>query len=295
MSFLDRHFLDFQGISAQKISSFFLKASKLDFSTPPPTNAHIVGHLFFEPSTRTQLSFNTATLRCGAQPLLFMPENSSLKKGETFLDTLLTVQSMGVSCLVIRHGYRESLRKDIVPYLKVPVINAGEGISGHPTQALLDGMTILQERGKIEGEKIVFIGDIEHSRVAKSNFELLSLMGAKLGICGPREWLPKNSNFDFHHFENLSQGLKWATVCMALRIQKERHDSDFNLDFNQFQLNKNVLKDFDPKGIILHPGPFNREVEITSDVLNDPRCAIWKQVSNGVKVRTALLQEVLGL
>lgn len=289
-----RHFLDFEGLNSQNISSFFSKVDKLDFQQNLKPNNHVVAHLFFEPSTRTQLSFNLATIRCGAQPLNFSFENSSLKKGETFQDTLSTVQAMGISAMVIRHGYPESL-KQLAQNLNISVINAGEGTSGHPTQALLDAYTLLKERGRIEGEKVLFIGDIEHSRVARSNFEILSIMGAKIGICAPKEWLPRSKDYDYTGFESLEEGLKWATAVMTLRIQKERHDIRHDFDIKKYQLNGGILNKIKSDAIIMHPAPFNRDVEITNDVLEDPRCVIWKQVTNGVKVRTVLLKEILKL
>ncbi len=301
MSWKDQHVLDFKGVKPEQIRTFFSKIDSLPKQNLP-VNSHIVAHNFFETSTRTKLSFNTATIRCGAKPLNFSASSSSMLKGETFLDTLLTVQAMGVSAFVIRHGFGESLR-EVSKNLKVPVINGGEGISGHPTQALLDAYTILKERGQLEGERVLFIGDIKHSRVARSNFELLSLMGVKMGICGPESWLPTGDEYEFELFDSLEKGLKWATVCMALRIQKERRldktggnfESELQKFINGYQLSQKSLKHFANDGVILHPGPFNREVEITSDVLNDSRCKIWTQVENGVKVRTALLAEVLGL
>lgn len=295
MSLVDRHFLDFQNITSKKVSDFFSKVNSLNLNQQNEPNGKVVAHLFFESSTRTQLSFNMATIKNGASPLNFTPETSSMKKGETFLDTILTVEAMGVDAFVIRHGFEDSLKNDIIPHLKTPVISAGEGVSGHPTQALLDSFTILKHRGKLEGEHVLFIGDIEYSRVAKSNFELLSLMGAKIGICCPEELMPLSNEFEFEFFERLEDGLKWSSVCMALRFQRERHKGNLTFDFNSYQLNKNNLKKFSAEGIIMHPGPFNRNVEITDDVLKDPRSVIWNQVSNGVKIRTVLLGEVLDL
>lgn len=297
MSWKARHVLDFKDVKADQIRTFFSKVDSLPQQNLP-ANSHLVAHLFFEASTRTQLSFNTATVRCGAQPLNFTANTSSMQKGETFLDTLLTIQAMNVSAMVIRHGFHTSLR-EIANEVSVPIVNAGEGTAGHPTQALLDVYTIFKERGAIEGEKVLFIGDVKHSRVAQSNFELLGLLGVKMGVCGPDNWLPVAKKSGFEYFNNLKEGLQWATVCMGLRIQKERHDQNFEKELKEFtknfQLSKDSLSHFRKDGLILHPGPFNREVEITSEVLNDPRCKIWKQVENGVKIRTALLGEILGL
>lgn len=302
MSWKARHVLDFKGadskpIGAKQIRSFFSKVDSLPQQNLP-SNSHLIAHLFFEPSTRTQLSFNTATIRCGSQPLNFSTSSSSMQKGETFLDTLLTVQAMNVSAMVIRHGFHTSL-SDIASEIKVPMINAGEGTTGHPTQALLDAYTILKERNNIENEKVLFIGDVKHSRVAHSNFELLGILGSKIGVCGPDSWLPVAEKSGFEFFGSLKEGLGWSTVCMGLRVQKERHDKNFEVELKdftkRFQLSRDTLQFFRKDGLILHPGPFNREIEITSEVLNDPRCKIWKQVENGVRVRTALLAEVLGL
>ncbi len=296
MSFLAKSLLELSSLKHDEVKSLFDLALKIElkgWSILPKKNDALISLVFLEPSTRTVSSFEIAALRSGYKVSTLNGDFSSVKKGETLLDTLLTLDSMRPDLFVVRHGNAEKL-SDIVPQLKVPVINAGEGVAGHPTQGLLDAYTIIKERKTIEEQKVLIIGDITHSRVAASNIELLNKLGAQIAVCGPEEWAPSH----FKKFESLKEGLEWATVCMALRIQKERHSSESkNLEVRvqqNFQLNKNSLKNFRSDGLILHPGPFNRDVELTSDVLHDSRCGIWKQTENGVYIRAALMAQILG-
>lgn len=299
MSFYNRHFLDFSKTTKADIyflfdklpSSHLVKAKvqqKSDISKS-------VGLLFLENSTRTKISFELASHDCGYNPVSFDEETSSLKKGESILDTLLTLQAMGVSAFVIRHGSALSL-KELSTQIQIPIINAGEGVSGHPTQALLDAYTILKSQGTIENQKVLIIGDVKNSRVAQSNLELLTLLGAEVSYCGPQELLPENNQ---QRFKTLKEGMEWATVLMALRPQLERHSGDsfakIRNDFvKDYGLNSQNLSSWKKDGVILHPGPYIREQEITSDVLNDSRCRIFDQVQNGRLIRRTLLALILG-
>ncbi len=297
MSFFNRHFLDFSHLTKDDIYFLFNKAE--NFAGPKALEAgslkKSVGLLFLEASTRTICSFELAAQDCGYIPLKFDVESSSLKKGESILDTLLTLKAMDVSAFVVRHGLNISLR-ELSKSISIPMINAGEGVSGHPTQALLDSFTILKNKKQIQGEKVLIIGDVKYSRVAQSNLDLLTMLGAEVAYCGPEALLPNNSQ---KRFKTLEEGMAWASVLMALRPQLERHTGpifeEIKKDFvKKYSLNKDRLSRWKPDGLILHPGPFIREQEITSDVLQDSRCKIWEQVNNGRLIRRALLALILG-
>jgi aspartate carbamoyltransferase catalytic subunit len=287
--------LDTKDLSEEKILSLFdLTAliKKKGWGLVTAKTPKLVSLVFLEPSTRTASSFEAAALKSGHKVMTLNGDSSSTKKGETVLDTLLTLNAMGPDLFVVRHGTSESL-KEIAPQLNTPVINGGEGVSGHPTQGLLDAFTILESRGKIKGEKILVIGDVKHSRVAASGLELLSRLGAETAICTPAQWATQSRTFS-----KLEEGLKWATVCMALRVQKERQEvgPGQEMEFvSKYQLNSETLKSLAADAIIMHPGPFNRGVEITNDVLTDKRCRIWNQVENGTYLRGALMAQIFGV
>lgn len=306
MSLQSRHFINFANFNSNDILFLFDKADKLEpHYKYQNKNACL---LFFENSTRTQISFELAVRDCGAHAVIFNPETSSLKKGETVLDTLLNLQAMGFDLFVIRHGYSNENLNDLSKEIKTPIINAGEGVSGHPSQALLDCYTILRERKKLQGEKVLFIGDIKHSRVVQSNIELMKMLGIQMAFCGPESFLPRGYG-DIRTFEGLEEGMEWATVLISLRTQFERH-ADFNsvLDaythahnkvdresfVKNYSLNFERVKNWKKDGLIMHPGPFNRGIEIQSEILNDPRVCILKQVENGRRIRRALVDSILG-
>lgn len=299
MSFLGKSLLELKSLTNSDIQSVFDWASQIelkgwDIITKNP--ARLIALVFLEPSTRTTMSFEIAALRSGFKITKLNAETSSTKKGETVLDTLLTINAMSPDLFIVRHGTTEKL-SEIALQLSCPLINAGEGVSGHPTQGLLDAYTIIKEKKSLENQKVLIIGDVSHSRVASSHFELLSKLGAEVAICGPTSWYPTSQTHKT--FDSLEAGLKWCTVCMALRIQKERHRTEASEIEDQvvkrFQLNQSTLKYLSGDALIMHPGPFNRGVEITDDVLQDPRSVIWKQVRNGVFVRAALMAQILGV
>lgn len=297
MSLKGKSLLDTQALSNTQIDDLFLLADRIrteGWNIVRTSTPKLISLVFLEPSTRTTSSFEAAALRSGHQVMSLNGSFSSTTKGETLLDTLLTLSAMKPDVLIVRHGTNESL-KNIDRQLNVPVINAGEGVSGHPTQALLDAYTIRQSCGAISDQRILFVGDVKHSRVATSGCELFESLGAQTAVCGPDEW-----STGLKKISSLEEGLRWATVCMTLRIQRERQPdsaktSRAEADFiSKYQLNKESMKWLTKNAIIMHPGPFNRGVEITEDVLSDSRCRIWQQVENGVYVRGALLAQILG-
>lgn len=250
-------------------------------------NGHAV-NLFFEPSTRTSLSFQLAAQRMGLTLLDFEVEQSSVKKGESLIDSLQTLDAMGVKLAIVRHG--DDWPKLIAEAgLKMSVINAGSGIHEHPTQALLDALTIKQHFGSFAGLKVAVVGDVRHSRVARSNVYLLQMLGAKVSFSGPEIFKPLDlSEIPWIDFD---QAVAESDVVMMLRVQHERHETAYAVaDYNKrYGLNAERLKQLAKHALILHPGPVNRGVEITDEVMGDPRCKILQQVTNGVAVRMAVL------
>ena len=299
MSFLGKSFLDTDSLHPEQALFLFDKARKIRDRRAYPSQNKTVALMFFEPSTRTRASFEMAAYRIGCNILNLYPSRSSVVKGETIEDTARNIEALGPDCIVVRH-VGAGMPQQLANRVKIPVINAGDGMRGHPTQALLDAFTIVEDRKKMNGEKILFVGDIMHSRVARSNFTLLKKMGATIGVCSPSTLRPDLlRDQGYQLFTQLEEGLEWATVCMLLRIQTERQNA-FQIpsleEYNsRFGLTVDKLRHFRNDGIILHPGPVNRGVEISSQAMEDPRCRILKQVENGVFVRAELLSEILGV
>ncbi len=292
-----RSVLEVSEFNPEDVHKIFEKAKRLKKAVPKITGPKVLGLLFFEPSTRTRTSFEMACHRLGVRVLNFDVATSSITKGETIEDTALNVEALGASALVLRHPVSGVCHR-LTQHLKIPVINAGDGVREHPTQALLDAFTILTERGQIKGEKVLLVGDIRYSRVARSNLGLLTALGAEVGVCGPATLSPVVDE-KIKHFRKIEDGLAWASVCMLLRMQTERQASfevpSLKEYAQRFGLNTERLSQFSKEGIVMHPGPFNKGVELTADVLSDRRQKILKQVENGVYVRAALLSEVLGV
>ena len=257
---------------------------------------------FFEPSTRTRLSFQMAAHRLGMRTVsLDNVAVSSISKGETLSDTVRNLAAMKPDLLIVRSGENPEL-DETLQELPMPVINAGSGTAEHPTQALLDAYTIQEFRGQLSGERVLITGDVLHSRVANSNLILLSKLGAEVAYCAPEEFIPHRENWrDVKKFTDLREGMKWATVCMCLRIQKERHHLHHSIGLSmaeyreRFRIGTAQLKEFAKDGILLHPGPVIRGIEISSKALQDERCKVLDQVTNGVFMRAALLAGILGL
>jgi aspartate carbamoyltransferase catalytic subunit len=252
-----------------------------------------VANLFFENSTRTRLSFELAEKRLSADVVNFSASSSSVKKGETLLDTVNNILSMKVDMVVMRHA-APGAPAFLARHISANIINAGDGTHEHPTQALLDAFSIREKLGSLQGKKIAIIGDILHSRVALSNIFCLKKMGAEVTVCGPPTLIPKHiAQLGVGVSHNLRQTLKWCDVANVLRIQLERQDIKYFPSLREYALhfgiNKKVLQSIDKEIIIMHPGPINRGVEITSDVADSGQSIILQQVENGVAVRMAVL------
>jgi aspartate carbamoyltransferase catalytic subunit len=252
-----------------------------------------IANLFFENSTRTKLSFELAEKRLSADIVNFSASGSSVKKGETLVDTVNNILSMKVDLVVMRHpnpGAATFLSKKI----GAKVINAGDGTHEHPTQALLDSYSIREKLGSVKGKKVVIVGDILHSRVALSNIYCLQKQGAEVMVCGPLNLIPKNmKDLGVKVSSNLKEALKWCDVANMLRIQLERQNETFFPSLREyamlFGLNKEILNSLSKKIVVMHPGPINRGVEITSDVADSDQSIILQQVENGVAIRMAVI------
>lgn len=252
--------------------------------------------LFFEPSTRTRFSFEAACSRAGYHPLILDGGiGTSIEKGETIEDTIFNIQSMRPLFFVIRCNDLINLAQ-IESELDVPLINAGWGKQGHPTQALLDVLTIFEKYKNVENKNVLFVGDIKHSRVVSSHLELSGKLNYNIAFCAPAEFLPSPLPESVQIFDKLQEALRWADTVIALRVQKERHDNE-NLflleDYREnFGLSVKSLSSLKSTSLIMHPGPVNYGVEIELEILNDPRCMILKQVENGVFLREALIRKI---
>ncbi len=251
-------------------------------------------NLFYENSTRTRISFELAEKRLSADTLNFSASGSSVSKGETLLDTVNNILSMKVDMVVMRHS-ATGAPHFLAKHIPAAIINAGDGINEHPTQALLDAFSIKEKCGTIEGKKIVLIGDIMHSRVALSNIYLLKKAGAEVMVAGPPTLIPKyiKEAFDIQVEYNLKKALQWCDVANVLRIQLERQNQVLFSSLREYSLayglNKKLLDSLNKEIVILHPGPINRGVEIDSDVADSNQSIILQQVENGVAVRMAVL------
>jgi aspartate carbamoyltransferase catalytic subunit len=252
---------------------------------------------FFENSTRTRLSFGTAASRLGADTMNLQAEASSLKKGETLLDTAFNLNAMKPDCLVMRHS-ASGAANFVARHLDIPVINAGDGTHEHPSQGLLDALTIRDRLGSIENLNITILGDILHSRVARSNIQLLGKFGCRFTLCGPSMWVPPElekigpPGAKIRCVYRIEEALEDADVIIGLRVQSERlHEPSLSLDdyILLYQLNALRLRRAKASAIILHPGPINRGVEITPEVADGPQSCVLDQVTNGVAVRMAIL------
>ncbi len=251
-------------------------------------------NLFYENSTRTRISFELAEKRLSADTLNFSASGSSVSKGETLLDTVNNILSMKVDMVVMRHS-ASGAPHFLANHIPVAIVNAGDGINEHPTQALLDAFSIKEKLGKLEGKKIVLVGDILHSRVALSNIYLLTKAGAEVMVAGPPTLIPKyiKEAFDIRVEYNLEKALQWCDVANILRIQLERQNQVLFSSLREYNLaygvSKKMLESLHKEIIILHPGPINRGVEIDSDVADSKQSIILQQVENGVAVRMAVL------
>jgi len=252
-----------------------------------------IANIFFENSTRTKLSFELAQKRLSADVISFSAAQSSVKKGETLIDTVNNILSMKVDMVVMRHsspGAAHFLSQNV----KASIVNAGDGAHEHPTQALLDSYSIREKLGDVAGKKVVIVGDILHSRVALSNIYALQMQGAEVKVCGPKTLIPRYiESLGVTVEPDLRKALNWCDVANMLRVQNERMDVNFFPSTReyaqQYGLDKTLLDSLDKEIIIMHPGPINRGVEITSDVADSNQSVILNQVENGVAIRMAVI------
>ena len=296
---LSKDLLGIRNLSVEEIKLIFDTADKFkEVLNRPikkvPSLRHLtIANVFFENSTRTKLSFELAQKRLSADIINFSSSVSSVKKGESLLDTINNILVMKVDMIVMRHpnpGAPHFVAKNI----DASVINAGDGTHEHPTQALLDSYTIREKLGKIKNKKIAIIGDIAHSRVAISNIYALQKLGAKVMLCGPSTLIPKYINSMSVQIENnIENALKWCDVANVLRIQLERQKNKFFPSLREYSLyygiNKKLLEKINKDIIIMHPGPINRGVELNSDVADSNNSIILDQVENGVAIRMAVM------
>ena len=252
-----------------------------------------IANLFFENSTRTRLSFELAEKRLSADTLNFSAASSSVKKGETLIDTVNNILAMKVDMIVMRHP-EAGASTFLANHIDVPIVNAGDGAHEHPTQALLDAYSIREKYGDLKGKKVVIVGDILHSRVALSNIFCLKMLGAEVKVCGPSTLMPKYiESLGVSYEPVLMTALEWCDVANMLRIQLERQDTNFFPSLKEYSLmyglNKERLDSLSKHITVMHPGPINRGVEITSDVADSKQAIILDQVENGVAIRMAVL------
>jgi aspartate carbamoyltransferase catalytic subunit len=257
-----------------------------------------IANLFFENSTRTKLSFELAEKRLSADTINFASSSSSVTKGETLIDTVNNILSMKVDMVVMRHP-NPGAAYFLSQHVNAKIVNAGDGAHEHPTQALLDGFSIMEKHGELKGKNVVIVGDVLHSRVALSNIFLLQKMGANVKVCGPMTLIPKYiTSLGVEVITDLKTALNWCDVAMMLRIQLERQDIKYFPSLREYSmlygLDKQLLDSLKKKITIMHPGPINRGVEITSDVADSKQSIILNQVENGVAIRMAVLYLLAG-
>lgn len=293
------HLLGIKNINKQDIDLIFETADhfKEVINRPikkvPSLRDITIANIFFENSTRTKLSFELAQKRLSADVISFSAAQSSVKKGETLLDTVNNILSMKVDMVVMRHsntGAAHFLSQNV----KASIINAGDGAHEHPTQALLDCYTIREKLGEVAGKKVVIVGDVLHSRVALSNIYALQMQGAEVKVCGPKTLIPRHiESLGVSVESNLRKALEWCDVANMLRVQNERMDVNFFPSTReyaqQYGVDKTLLDSLNKEIVIIHPGPINRGVEITSDVADSQQSLILNQVENGVAVRMAVI------
>jgi len=276
-----------------KTADNFKKIINQPIKKVPSLRDITVANLFFENSTRTKLSFELAEKRLSADVINFSSAVSSVKKGETLIDTVNNILAMKVDMVVMRHP-NPGASVFLSRHIDAKIINAGDGTHEHPTQALLDSYSIREKYGTVEGKKVVIIGDILHSRVALSNIYCLKKLGAMVCVCGPSTLIPKYiEKLGVTHINNLNDALEWCDIANILRIQLERQDARHFPTLREyamvFGVNKEILMNLNKEITIMHPGPINRGVELTSDVADSGQSIILEQVENGVAIRIAIL------
>jgi len=292
--------LDIEHLSAAEITGLLKLARRMNPLKPRPLlRGKRVLLLFYEASTRTRSSFEIAAKELGAMTTLVLSSGSSIEKGESLLDTGYTLQAVGADVMVIRNPYAGAPLL-MASHLKVPVINAGDGMHEHPSQALLDAYTILRHKRTLNGLRVVIIGDIYHSRVARSAIHLLTKFGAQITLCGPPEFLPDLATClapRLHITRSTEEAVRGADVIMVLRVQKERlagmkiRLQDY---ISRYQMTMTRVKLAEPDALVMHPGPIIRGLELTWEVADCPQSVIVEEVRNGVPVRMAILARAVG-
>ena len=300
MSLSTKHLLGIKDLLKEDIQTILTTAEQFKevlqrpVKKVPSLRDVTIVNLFYENSTRTRISFELAEKRLSADTINFSASGSSVSKGETLLDTVNNILSMKVDMVVMRHS-ASGAPHFLAKHIPCAIINAGDGINEHPTQALLDAFSITEKTGGLEGRKIAIIGDVMHSRVALSNIYLLKKMGAEVIVCGPPTLIPKyiEQALDVRVEYNLKKALEWCDVANVLRIQLERQNQVLFSSMREYNLaygvKKNMLDDLNKEIVIMHPGPINRGVELDSDVADSHHAIILDQVQNGVAVRMAAL------
>jgi aspartate carbamoyltransferase catalytic subunit len=298
------HLLGIKGLKEKDIQLIFETADQFKsiinrpIKKVPSLRDLTIANIFFENSTRTKLSFELAEKRLSADIVNFAASSSSVSKGETLIDTVNNILAMKVDMVVMRHPYAGAANF-LSKHVKAQIINAGDGAHEHPTQALLDAFSIREKLGDLAGKKVVIVGDILHSRVALSNILCLKLLGAEVRVCGPSTLIPKHIAALGVKVENdLRTALEWCDVANMLRIQLERQDTKYFPSLREYAmrygLDKKLLDSLKKEIVIMHPGPINRGVEITSDVADSKQSIILEQVENGVAIRMAAIYLLAG-
>lgn len=298
------HFLTTEGVSREELTALLNDADTfvevLDRPIPkvPALRGKTVATMFFEPSTRTKLSFEKAAKALSADTMSFSPGTSSLSKGESLKDTVLTIEAMGTDAMVVRHKATGAPWR-VAEWVDQPVLNAGDGAHQHPTQALLDALTIRRRFGTLDGLRIGIVGDVRHSRVARSDVFAFSTLGAEVTMVAPRTLLPINGDgWPAAATENFDDVLSELDVVYLLRVQAERGGASVFPSLseytNRYGMTRERFSRLKPDTVVLHPGPMNRGVEIAAEVADDERSLILEQVANGVAVRMAVLFRLMG-
>lgn len=305
MQLSTRHLLGIKDLTAQDIqlildtAAQFKEVLQRPIKKVPSLRDVTIVNLFYENSTRTRISFELAEKRLSADTINFTASGSSAAKGETLLDTVNNILSMKVDLVVMRHS-ASGAPHFLAKHIPAAIVNAGDGINEHPTQALLDAFSIREKLGTLEGKKIAILGDIMHSRVALSNIYLLKKMGAEVTVAGPPTLIPKylQQAFGVNVSYNVEETLKWCDVANVLRIQLERQNQPLFSSLREYNLaygiNRKLLDSLNKEIVIMHPGPINRGVELDSDVADSKQSIILQQVENGVAVRMAALYLLAG-
>lgn len=299
MAFHKKHILTLSGLTREEIETVLDTAESMkevtsrDVKKVPALKGVTVVNLFLEPSTRTRSSFEIAEKRLSADVLNFSTSQSSIVKGETLLDTARNLEAMGASIIVLRHSM-SGAPFVIADEINASIINAGDGSHEHPSQALLDLFTVRRIKGKISGLKVLLVGDILNSRVARSNVFGFLKLGASVRVAGPGSIVPKYyKDLGVEIYSSLEESLRDVDVVIMLRVQTERKSLEFFPSLREYSkfygLNKEKLKNASKDVIVMHPGPINRGVELTSEIADDPKAVILEQVSNGIAVRMAML------